>query len=350
MRGAPIRVGLIRCDTHGMWFGPQMEDHDPRLLERATEDPELQQYETWLRRGVHYFFYTHYSAPERMTAPRVEGFRIVKLWDERRAAAEVAAKVFHGRPVVCESFDQVSDDVDLVFIADCNGDGRDHLELARPGLRKGVPTFVDKPLAHCLEDALAMVRLAAAHTTPLLSLSILQTNPATARIARRLEEVGRVSFGTVTSFSMHPAALIHAISIVHHVFGTGIRTVRSVSAPQHTALHLDYGSRDDRPVHGVVINCGVAKFRFTEMFVSAFGPEGAIQGLALNDWNASEGSALILEHVKEMVQSREVSPLGDQMLEAVAVMDAAREAVSSGEPASVMSRSEFDVPGPGDPP
>lgn len=329
MAAAKIRVGLIRCDTHGLWFGPQMMDHDPRVLEHATDDPDLMNYETWLRRGVHYFFYTHYSAPERMTAPRVEGFEITRLWDQNRKAAEAASRVFYGKPKVCDAFEQVSDDVDLVFIANCNGDGSDSVELSRPGLEKGVATFVDKPFADNVQHARQILDLAARRSVPLLSLSILQTNPSAARFKRRLEEVGRVSFGTVTCHSTHPAALIHAISIVHHVFGTGVQAVRAVTAPQHTALHLDFGAREDRPEHGVVIHCGVAGFRFTEMFATAYGPEGAIQGRCLNDFDASEGSAIILQQCRDMVRMRKPNPLFDEMVQGIAVMQACRQAEAS---------------------
>src|SRR5262249_54090969 len=149
---------------------------------------------SWQNAGVHYFYYTHYCHPWRMTAPRVKGFQIARVWDEDRRSAEVFARVFHGRPEVCESFEEVSDDVDLVFIADCNGDGSDHLKLATPGLKKGVPTFVDKPLANSLADAKKIQALARKHRAPVMSLSILQTNPATARVKQRLAEVGKVSF------------------------------------------------------------------------------------------------------------------------------------------------------------
>ncbi len=291
-----IRVGLIRCDTHGMWFGAQMDDHDPLLLREPMPVKKNFRY-SWQTAGVHYFFYTHYCHPWRMTAPRVKGFRITKVWDEDHASAEMFARVFHGRPKVCDSFAEVSDEVDLVFIADCNGDGSDHLKLATPGLKKGVATFIDKPFANSLRDVRAILRLAKEHRAPVLSLSILQTNPATARVRSRLEEVGEVSFGAVTCNSTHWAALIHAISVAHHVFGTGVRAVSCLKARNHTALHLDYGKRDDRPEHGVVINCGTAKFRFTEMFVTAYGPEGAIQGKAMSDFDCSEGSAIILERV-----------------------------------------------------
>ncbi|MEX2306881.1 MAG: Gfo/Idh/MocA family oxidoreductase [Pirellulales bacterium] len=331
-----IRTGLIRCDTHGMWFGLQMQEHDSVLIERPIcfEDDRCGKY-SWMTRGCHYFFYTHYSAPRRMTAPCVEGFEIVKLWDEDRDVAELASKVFLGKPMVCDSFEEVSDGVDLVFIADCNGDGSDHLKLATPGLEKRVPTFIDKPFAQCLENTYAILNLARRSDTPVMSLSILQTNPATGRIAHRLEELGKTTFGSITCAVTHPAASIHAISTAHHVFGTGIRTVTSLLTPRHTAYHLDYGDRPDRPVHGVVINCGVAQFRFTEMFVNAYGPDGAIQALALDDFTASEGSAVILEHIKQMVRTRRPHPLNDEMVAAVAVMDAARESEITGKPVTV---------------
>jgi len=324
-----IRVGLIRCDTHGMWFGAQMDEHDPLLLREPMPVRKSSRY-SWQTAGVHYFFYTHYCAPWMMTAPRVKGFRITKVWDEDRKSAEMFARVFYGRPKVCGSFDECSDDVDLVFIADCNGDGNDHLKLATPGLRKGVATFVDKPFTNTLRDLRAILRLAKQHRAPVMSLSILQTNPATARIRRRLDEVGKVTFGTITCWNTAWAALIHAISTAHHVFGTGVRTVSCLKARNHTALHLDYGKRADRPEHGVVINCGTAKFRFTEMFVTAYGPEGAIQAKAMDDFDASEGSAIILEHVKQMVKTGKPCALGEEMIEAIAVAEACRTAERTG--------------------
>lgn len=313
-----------------------MQDHDSILLERPLcfEDDRVGKY-SWMTRGCHYFFYTHYCAPRRMTAPKVAGFELVKVWDEDPSAAELFSRVFFGKPKVCDTFDQVSDDVDLVFIADCNGDGSDHLLLATPGLEKRVPTFIDKPFAHHSNDVRSILDLAHRYDTPVMSLSILQTNPATTRIKQRLSELGTVTFGAITCFSNIPAALIHAISIVHNVFGTGIQSVSCVRTERHTGFHLDYGERPDRPANGVMINSGVAAFRFTEMFVTAYGPEGAIQALALDDFNASEGSAIILEHIKSMVQTRQPHRLSGEMVAAIAVMDAARAAAENGKTVSV---------------
>lgn len=332
----PIRVGIIRCDTHGMWFGAQMQSHDSVLLERPVlyEQDKDARY-SWMTRGVHYFYYTVYRSPRRMTAPNVDGFEIVNVWDEDPEAAELFSRVFHGKPKVCSDIEKVSDDVDLVFIADCNGDGSDHLSLATPGLRKGVATFIDKPFARCSRDVKLINQVAAAGGAPVMSLSILQTNLATARIATRLDELGGVDFGSVTCGVIDPAALIHAISLVHHVFGTGIRSVNCLVAPKSTTIHLDYGDQRDRPRRGVVIHVGVSDFRFTEMFVCAYGPEGAIQASAMDDFNASEGSAIILKHIKDMVRTRKPHPLNDDMVQAVTVMDAIHESLSNGIPVMV---------------
>jgi len=135
-----------------------MAEHDAKLLQRPMPPEEPHHY-TWQAGGVHKFFYTNYANPLQMTAPFVGGFEITRLWDEHRGAAEMASRVFFGRPIVCDSFEDVSDDVDLVFVADCNFDGADHLKLATPGLTKGVATFVDKPFADSVPAAREILKL-----------------------------------------------------------------------------------------------------------------------------------------------------------------------------------------------
>ena len=146
-----IRVGLIRCDTHGAYYAALMDTHDPRLLRDPVSLGGEASY-SWQTGGAYFYFYTHYADPNRIMVDTVDGFEIVKVWDDHRDAAEMFAQVFLNKATVCDSFEQVSDDVDLVFIADCNYDGSDHLALATPGLVKGVPTYVDKPMAFTCAD------------------------------------------------------------------------------------------------------------------------------------------------------------------------------------------------------
>ena len=64
-----------------------------------------------------------------MAFPMVPGFEITKLWDEDRREAEKMAKIYYNKPRICDTIEEVSDDVDLVFIADCSGDGSDKLKF-----------------------------------------------------------------------------------------------------------------------------------------------------------------------------------------------------------------------------
>ena len=209
-----IRTGLIRCDTHGLWFGPIMAEHDPLLLQRPMDSREEHSY-SWQAGGIHMFFYANYGDPTQMTVPHVGGFEITKLWDSDPAAAEQAKAIFHGKPEICDTPDQCSDDVDLVMICDCNFDGSDHLQLATPGLEKGVPTYVDKPFADTVVNCRKMIDMATRRRTPIFTASILRLEPAFEQFRSRLPEVGEVNFATFGGYGTAPAGLVHTVSVTH---------------------------------------------------------------------------------------------------------------------------------------
>jgi len=340
--GDKIRVGLIRCDTHGMYYAPLLAEHDPlRFRAPAPEGAKIRY--TWQAGGNWYYFYTHYADPKRITVETVDGFELVKLWDADRSAAEMAASVFRNKPVVCDAFERVSDDVDLVFIADCNGEGKDHLELARPGLTKGVPTFVDKPFAYTLADVYAMLDLADEHGAPLMSMSILHATPAATQFRSRLPETGGVNFGTVTGGGTTLDGLIHAIGVSQHVFGTGVETVRVMSGPNQTSAHLDYGDRPDRPKHGVVIHCDAGPTFHGAMYVSAYGPRAKIDSGEMGDWQHPYGAAEVLRRIRRMVRTGKPTEPRKQMIEGIAIAEAFRQARDRGQPvrvADVLSANE----------
>ena len=326
-----IRVGLIRCDTHGAYYAALCARHDPLRLQQPLPPDRPGRY-SWQHGGAHFYFYTHYADPRQMSVDFVEGFRLARVWDEDRAAAECLAAVFADEPEVCDDFVAVSDDVDLVFVADCNGDGSDHLELARPGLEKGVATFVDKPLALTGADARALIRLADAHGAPLTSISILRALPKAELFARRLGEVGEVQFGSVQGGGTAMAGHVHAASLALGLFGNGVESVRAMGETELQTVHLCYGDRADRPRRGVALNCDVGAVWHCAFHASAYGPQGAIHSPPLSDWDFPFGAAAILRIVQEMVQTRRSPAIIGDMLEAVAICEAARAAQATGEP------------------
>lgn len=327
---SPIRVGLIRCDTHGAYYGALMDKHDPLQLQRPLSQGQPSRY-SWQEGGAHYYHYTDYANASRMTVDFVEGFRIVKVWDEHRDAAECLAAVFKHPPEVCDRFEDVSDDVDLVFIADCNGDGSDHLELARPGLERSVPTFVDKPLAYTLDDARQIVNLAEENGVPLAAISILRALPDAALFSNRLAEVGPLQFGCIQGGGPSLAGQIHTISLAQHIFGDGVTAVRAMGDEGPNTIHLEFGGRTDRPSQGVTLNCDVGLVWHCAFHVSAFGPAGAIHSAPLGDFVFPFGAAEILRQVREMVHTGRSPEMTAGMVEAVAVAEASRRAHETGE-------------------
>jgi predicted dehydrogenase len=326
----PVRVGIIRCDLHAIYYAALMEKHDPLMLRRPDLiRPEMMKY-NWLRGGAYFYHYTNYADARQMTAPHVDGFTLTKLWDPDREIAEVASRLFYGKPRVCDRFEEVSDDVDLVFIADCNGDGSDHLKLATPGLEKRVPTFVDKPFAYDIKDALALVALARRRRAPVLSMSILRSLPEATHFSRRLAEVGSLSFGIIRGGGTSMAGHIHAISLAQHIFGNGVESTEAMGQNELGYVHLNYGGRKDRPSNGVMLNCDVGAGWHCTLSASAYGSEGEIHAGRMSDFEFPKGAAANLDLTRKMVQTRKPIVPYEDMLENIAVATAARKAQKTG--------------------
>ena len=328
----PIRVGLVRCDTHGAYFAPLMDRHDAMLLDQPVPMSEPERIkESWMAGGNHFYFYTHYASPTTMSVDSVEGFELVKVYDERhRERAEVLAKVFFDKPQVCDELEEVSDDVDLVFIADCNFDGADHLELATPGIVKGVPTFIDKPMADDLVNVKALLELARRHETPLHSMSIMGAVPVADQFRSRLAEVGPVQFGSIQGGGTALAGHIHSIILALNVFGQGVKRVWSMGEHPLDVMRLDWGDLSDRPVEGVTITSNVGAVHHCAFFVEAYGSRGAAQSRPINDFTFPYGAAAILRTVREMVHARRSPETLGMMVEGIAIADAARAAHNTG--------------------
>jgi len=289
-----IRVGMIRCDLHGMYYAALMAGHDPIALrdDRCGRG-----------HAAYFYFYTYYNNPTRIMVPTVGGFQIARVWDQNPDLARNMQRIWHDRPSLCRTFEEVSDDVDLVFIADCNGDGSDHMELAAPGLKKGVPTFVDKPLAYDVKDAQSIIHLAEEHDVPVASASMLGQLPHVARFRKRFSELGAPEFGTVKGGGAAMAGQVHAISLAQHLFGFGVESVECMGPTSLAHVLLDYGGKPDRPSAGVVLHCASGGSPFCAMYAGAFSRLGAIHSPAFGDFEFPWGAANILRKVKRMVRT-----------------------------------------------
>ena len=312
---AKIQVGLIRCDCHGMYYGALMADHDPVAFNNDS-----------IGRGhaSYYYLYTYYDDATVMTAPQLKEFEIVKVWDENPKRAELMNQIWHDSPKICKNFEEVSDDVDLVFISDCNGEGYDHLELAQVGLKKGIPTFLDKPFAFDIKDAQEIVKLSEKYNAPVYSASMLSETPQVHYFKDRFQEIGQPEFGTIKGGGVLMSGQIHAINFALKVFGEGVKYVECMGQKNLAHIHLDYGDQACRPKEGVVINCASGVSPYCAMYASAYSEKGSIHSNPINDFAFPSGAYNILKKVKNMVDTGKLVDSYENMIEGVAIATAAR--------------------------
>ena len=322
-----IRVGIIRCDLHAFWYAPIFERPNPKVFRKMT-------------RCCHYYFYKWEDA----WTPRlggVPGMSIAKVFDEGdQAKAEALSETYGGRPKVCDSYEEVSDGVDLVYIADCDYEGKDHLRFARPGLEKGVPHFVDKPFAYTLEDAREMIALAKKHKTAVMCSSLLRQSPFLKRFRTRLADIAPVGCVYVPlSYGPSLACIFHGVSIVQNVMREGCEWVESMGPTLYDVLRMHYPGSDggtevimlnafgrtpgDRWNAGTYHHCGC--------FASAYGAGGAIHAPRVDDYLFLYGGLRIVRMAKRMAETGKPPIAYDSMLELMEMIEAARLAHNKGK-------------------
>jgi len=330
---SPIKLGLVRCDTHAYHF--------ISMLQKCNVD--------MLRRRDHcsYHYFQDVWTEELSKKPHIPGFVLAKIWDKDHRRAVEFAETFYNVPQICRSLEEVAEGIDAVFIADCDLDGNDHLELVRPFIKRRVPTFLDKMLAFNLSDAVEIVRLAKKSHTPLFSASSLSFVPVADLFVKRFPEIGRVGLGIVKncgcalsqdnlggrgcSFVTEEQTwpyVVHGISLALHIFGYGIEWVRCMgSLPwEYLLLHLANG----REV--LVINTSFELFSESfDLYAHAYSNLGVLNCPAIGDPQYIPGAARILENFKKMILTGKQPLSWAQQLEVMEIMEAGRVAQRNGK-------------------
>lgn len=339
------RIGIVRCDTHGFYFGAIMDGMEPL---------KLQKYDY-----VCHHYLTDIYNPERFTAPKVPGFEITKIYDNNPEKAANMADAFGNRPFVAEKLEDMIDGIDAVFIADCDGNGSDHLELATPFLENGIPAFIDKPFASNLNDARKIIELAQTNNTPILNSSILSQVPAAEKFKSRFDEittypswpipkgepVTQIGLGVVKgvggAFSQDLAGkavtggleermayIIHGVALALNLFGRGVEWVEAMgSLPlEYVHLHLKNG------IEIMIMNTSVEIFPETcSFFASAYSKHGAVHSPPIGDPEFIYGAERIVKLLKQMLETGKAPIRYDDILEHIAVIEAGQKAQKEGK-------------------
>jgi predicted dehydrogenase len=97
---------------------------------------------------------------------------------------------------IAKSLEELVDSVDAVWLGDASGKGEDHFDLIAPALRKGLPTFCDKPIGGSVAETKRILDFAKEHKAPLMSSSLFrhQFGMEHALRLRDANELGNIEF------------------------------------------------------------------------------------------------------------------------------------------------------------
>ncbi len=167
---------------------------------------------------------------------RIEGGHVAKIYDDNREQAEIMQQVY-GIDEVADSPEALTDGVDAVIVAD-SGEF-DKWQLAVPALQKGLPVFIDKPLAETGAQAQEIVDIAAEGGAPLMSCSGFRWCAAAIGAREALPDLGTIELMTATAGQgQYHVYGIHPTEMVYGVLGPGTVAVRNLGREDRDILHL----------------------------------------------------------------------------------------------------------------
>lgn len=201
----------------------------------------------------------------------VPGARLAWVWGGRLRADQPDARTLaerHHIGVVVSEPTQLLAETDLVLVVDDSGQGATHVPLARPFVKAGVPTFVDKPMSTDLAEAATLFRLAEETGTPVTSSSALRFAKEIEADRERIAALGPLS----SVVSVGPGEWyyygVHAVEQLFAAIGPGVEWVRRMTWPDRDVAVLSY--RDGGPT-AVVETLRDAKYCF---HLTLYGREG----------------------------------------------------------------------------
>jgi hypothetical protein len=141
--------------------------------------------------------------------------------------------------------------------------GSEHLPLAEPFLKAGLPTFVDKPMTTDLADARAMLALAKEHNAPLFSASAVRYYHEITDWQKNREEYGAVRTGSVWCPASRDLGFygIHAVEMMSALWGPGAKWVSAFHSDDKHVAWVGYGDGGVYAVH--LVRYGYPGFGFT---------------------------------------------------------------------------------------
>jgi len=197
---------------------------------------------------------------------RLDGARVTRVWDPQREWAQNLADAC-GIEKVCASPEEACDDVDAVLLID-DGSG-EQWKYAVHSLKKGVPTFCDKPLAMTAKQAQEIAKLARSTKTKFMSASALRFVPDIVKLRSEVPQLGGVHLATVACGNDLIYYGIHALSMAYAVLGKGAVSCHNVGHPGLNIARVRFADHRE-----VVVMVGEKEWMSAGYQINLFGKKG----------------------------------------------------------------------------
>lgn len=150
-------------------------------------------------------------------------------------------------PSIVGSPEEMLGNIDAAMVVHRHGDL--HAANALPFLKKGMPVFVDKPIAIKLDDAKAILAAAKASGSLVTSFSSLRYGPDTVALAEEAAAAGELRLGTITGpcdFGSEYGGPFfygtHATEICIRLFGEDVTSVSAVGYGDNKIATLKFAN------------------------------------------------------------------------------------------------------------
>lgn len=254
---------------------------------------------------------------------RLTGARVVKIWDPNQEAAQAMAEACNIETVT-HTPEECAQGVDAVIIID-DGSGTQWKYAEHP-LRKGVPTFCDKPLAMTAHEAATIGQLARETKTPFMSASSLRFIPDIIQLRRDLPQLGDIHLATAACGNDLIYYGIHALSMIYAVLGPGAVSAINVGKADANIARIRF--KDDRDV--VLMVGERAKMRAGYQ-INLYGTKG---------WktvtpNLKNLYTYLLEAFLDLVNTGKESVPIEEEIEVIAALEASQRSLELGREVSI---------------
>jgi predicted dehydrogenase len=249
--------------------------------------------------------------------------RVVAIWGqepERTAEVAQAASIEH---IVAAPEDMLGS-VDVVFVED--RDGGLHADHAIPFLERGIPVFVDKPLALTLEDCGRIISVANENNAWVTSFSSLRTADTTNVLKQQADSIGHIrsaQFAGPCDFeSIYGGPYFyatHTVEIALRLVGEDVRTVSAVRSGPMAAANVTWADG----TLGSFSFLGDAQYHF---HATLFGTQGMVSGEVLAN---HDGYRVAAKRILDAIDRQERPHSDEELVRPVAIVHAIEESLAN---------------------